>query len=69
MTQNQALLSYLKRHKKGISTLEAVVKLGILRLSERCRELEAQGYNIVRQYEKKIGTYGHTVKYMRYWLG
>lgn len=41
-TQNQALLAYLKKHKKGITTLEAMYILGICRLSERIREIESQ---------------------------
>jgi hypothetical protein len=40
-TQNQRLLAYLRRHRKGITTMEAFLRLGICRLSERIRELEA----------------------------
>ena len=68
MNQKQAVLQYLKRHKRGITQLEAVVKLGILRLSERCRELESEGYRIGRETEKKIGAYGHSVRYTRYFM-
>lgn len=39
-SQNQRLLSYLKRHRKGITTMEAFQHLGICRLSERIREIE-----------------------------
>jgi hypothetical protein len=39
-TQNQRLLAYLKKHRKGITQLEAFTALGICRLSERVRELE-----------------------------
>jgi len=38
-TQNQRLLAYLKKHRKGITQLEAFTALGICRLSERVREL------------------------------
>jgi len=41
-TQNQRLLAYLRKHKKGITTMEAFSKLGICRLSERIRELDGQ---------------------------
>jgi len=41
-TQNQRLLDYLRKHKKGITTMEAFSELGICRLSERIRELELQ---------------------------
>jgi hypothetical protein len=40
-TQNQRLLAYLRKHRKGITTMEAFANLGICRLSERIRELES----------------------------
>ena len=39
-TQNQRLLAYLRKNRKGITTMEAFTELGICRLSERIRELE-----------------------------
>lgn len=39
-TQNQRLLAYLRKHRKGITQLEAFTELGICRLSERVREIE-----------------------------
>ena len=39
MTQNARLLNYLETHPNGITTLEAMQHLKILRLSERIREL------------------------------
>jgi len=51
MTQNAQLLSYLETHD-GISTLEAMERLRILRLSQRVIELEHQGYLIEHQPEK-----------------
>ncbi len=51
MTQNAQLLSYLETHD-GISTLEAMERLRILRLSERCRELERLGYLIEHEPER-----------------
>lgn len=41
-TQNKRLLAYLKKHRKGITQLEAFTALGICRLSERVRELEGE---------------------------
>jgi len=40
-SQCQQLLSYLRKHKNGITTMEAFSQLGICRLSERIREIEA----------------------------
>ena len=46
MTQNGRLLNYLETHSNGITQLESFNTLGIARLSERIRELEALGYRI-----------------------
>lgn len=43
MSQNAKLLSYLQTHS-SITTLEAMTHLGVCRLSERVRELEALGW-------------------------
>jgi hypothetical protein len=43
-TQCQRLLSYLRKNRKGITTMEAFQHLGICRLSERIREIEAEGH-------------------------
>lgn len=51
-TQNQALLAYLRKYKKGITTLEAAIRLGICRLSERVRELMKLGYSFIKLREK-----------------
>jgi len=54
-TQKPRLLAYLKKHQKGITTLEAAVNLLMCRLSERIRELEADGHAIKRTREKTDG--------------
>ena len=66
MNQKQALLNYLKNKPKGITQWSAANDLGILRLSQRIRELEDDGVKIIRVREKAIGRYGHTVMPMRY---
>jgi hypothetical protein len=48
-TQNQRLLAYLRKHRKGITQLEAFTALGICRLSERVRELEGYAYEYFPQ--------------------
>ena len=40
-TQKQALLSWLKRHPKGITTMEAFRELGITCVHKRIAELES----------------------------
>jgi hypothetical protein len=57
MTANQLgkLLHHLNTHPEGITQLESFNTLGICRLSERARELEAAGYKVDRKWEKTQG--------------
>lgn len=50
--QNAKLLSYLESHAGGVSQLEAFNMLGICRLSERVREIEALGFVLSHTPEK-----------------
>lgn len=59
--QNARLLNFLETHDEGITTLEAMEKLRICRLSERCRELEAMGYLI--EHERDSSVNAHFVRY------
>ena len=43
-SQCQQLLSYLRKNRRGITTMEVMLELGICRLSERIREIEAIGH-------------------------
>lgn len=45
-SQTQRLLSYLKKNRKGITTMEAFSELGICRLSQRIREIEGMAKEI-----------------------
>lgn len=70
MNQKTALLKYLKAHPSvGVTQWTAAEKLGILRLSERIRELEREGVKVVRQRMTATGRYGNPVRPMRYMLG
>lgn len=68
MNQRQALLTYLKQHKGGITIWTAMQDLGIARLSERIRELEADGHKFTRIKMRAIGRYGHPVHPTKYKL-
>ena len=59
MTQNKQLIRHLKKHP--ITTIQAVLRYRILRLSERIREIEAEGHSIHRE---SIVENGH--HYVRY---
>ena len=49
MNQRQAVLEYLKTHKKGITPMEALNKFGIMRLSSVI-------YDLKYKYDCKIVT-------------
>lgn len=44
--QTKKLMKYLKSHKRGITTYDAVQKLGIYRISARIAELREAGNEI-----------------------
>lgn len=68
MNQQTVLLRYLKTHKRGITQLDAADKLGILRLSERIREIERLGHVIEHRAEQRINRHGNMCRYVRYIL-
>ena len=45
MTQNEAILDYIKKHG-GITPLEAMQYLGIMRLASRIHDLKKLGFEI-----------------------
>jgi hypothetical protein len=65
MNQRDALLNYFKRHK-SITAWSAMNELGILRLSQRIIELEAEGHKFTRVRMHAIGRYGHPVHPTKY---
>ena len=64
-TQNDRLIAYLQAHPHGITQLEAFNKLGICRLSERCRELIRMGHGIIGTPERTPGG-ARVVRYRLY---
>jgi hypothetical protein len=66
MTQNDAILKHLRRHKT-ITTIEAFKNHGICRLSERVRELKAAGKRIGGHMVRVKTRYGVT-SVMQYYL-
>jgi hypothetical protein len=69
MTQKERILSYLRSHKRaGITSLEAVLLLGVLNLPGRLSEARASGIKIRQQAVDACNRYGETVRVNRYWL-
>ena len=68
MTQKQALLAYLKKNGKGITTWVAFDQLGISCVHKRISDLEKDGHKIERQSVAGVNRYGHPCKVTRYRL-
>lgn len=67
MTQKEEVYRYLLEYG-SISQMEAYSKLLVCRLSERIRELEGEGINIVRTRISFKNKYGRSGSYVRYSL-
>lgn len=67
MNQKQTVLRYMKTHKKGITAWSAY-ELGVLRLSQRIIELEADGVKINRIPVVSKNRFGTTSRIIRYQL-
>lgn len=64
MTKKARLLNYLKTHKRGITGHDALLKIGLYRLSGEIHELRNEGYDIkTEMMEREDGT-----RYARYYL-
>lgn len=66
MTQKSRVLAMLKRNR-AVTTI-ALVRDGVLRGSERIRELIADGHDISRERCELVNRYGEVVRVARYRL-
>ena len=67
-TQCQRLISFLEEHEKGITQIEALNELGILRLASRISELRDEGFQISKDMVSVTNRYGEKCKVARYRL-
>lgn len=67
MTQCDRILKYMEDFG-SITSREAVVDLGIMRLASRVHELRRNGYNIEDAFETAKNRYGEPTTYKRYWI-
>lgn len=65
--QRQRLLEWLKKNR-AVTTKGAIENLGILRASERVRELIAEGNDIARERVVVQNKYGESCRVARYRL-
>lgn len=67
MTQKERILDYIKTFG-GITALEAMRDLGIMRLASRVTDLGKDGITIERAWVNDKNRYGEPVRYLRYYL-
>ncbi len=65
LTQNQRLLDYLDAHG-SVTQLEALNKLGIMRLASRVSDLKRRGYKIDGKMDTVTNRYGEKCRVKRY---
>jgi len=61
--QNETILHYLKKHKKGITSWDAIQLYGITRLSARIYDLTEKGYEIKSIREPNKNNNGTHARY------
>lgn len=67
MTQKERILDYIKTFG-GITALEAMRDLGIMRLASRVTDLGKDGITIERSWVNDKNRYGEPMRYLRYYL-
>ena len=67
-SQKKRVVQYMKDFG-SITSMEAVMDLGIMRLASRIHDLKEDGYNIKSDVETAINRYGEKVHFARYRLG
>ena len=67
-SQNQQILKYLRRHRSGITPMDALKLCGCFRLSARIFDLKEDGYNIYKVWEEETTEEGTVKRYARYIL-
>lgn len=66
--KKEKLLHYLRTHKRGITGHEALMKIGLYRLSGEIHQLRNEGYDIKTDMMEKVEEDGTITRYARYFL-
>ena len=67
-TQKSEILKYLKTHRRGITSLQAIQLFGATRLSDIIFKLRQEGYDITTEQITKKNRYGHVTTFACYKL-
>lgn len=64
MSQSQKVLNHLRKHRKGITSMQAFWKYRITRLSDRIFKLRHRGYHILTIMEDNKFVVGKHARYV-----
>lgn len=67
-TKKERLLKYLKSHKRGITGQDALLKLGLYRLSGEIHQLRNEGVDIKTEMMERVEEDGERTRYARYYI-
>ena len=67
-SQKSEILKYLKTHKRGITSLQAIELFGATRLADIIFRLQKEGYEFEKEDVTRKNRYGHVVTFVRYKL-
>ena len=67
-SQKSEVLHYLKTHKRGITSMQAITLFGATRLSDIIFRLRKEGYEIETEQITTKNRYGHVTTFARYRL-
>ena len=68
LSQTDMILMHLRKHKRGITTWEAIKEYGCTRLSAQIFLLKKMGYCISKETVYSKNRYGNPVHFARYFL-
>lgn len=66
--KTKMILEYLSSNPNGITSMEAINKFGVTRLSAVIFNLRSYGYNIISNTETSTDRFDNVVRYSRYAL-
>ena len=68
VTQKEKVLTYLREHKEGVTSLEAFNLFGIMQMPKRIFDLRSDGWNISATPKEGTNRFGQPVKFVVYKL-
>ena len=66
-SQNERILDYMRTHG-GITQMEAIKSIGVMRLASRISDLRRRGYIINDSFQTVMNRYGEKCNVKVYWL-